>query len=196
MDTCVVPDRQTLRRVYDFGDRILNYTAHGNTLYSWEFWIEQWEKNPHLLLYSANSEVTVGAVWGWVTSDGNVTVGMIAVEEGHRKTGVGGRLMKDLVQRVRDSGHKIIALGALQESEEFYLKCGFSPNLFLQSKKHSLDELRALNTQYEEIWGLESDENGWCRLMLSTPVLDRALQENYDMGFEDCVPQTVFLMHL
>lgn len=66
--------------------------------------------------------------------------------------------------------------------------------LFLQSKKHTLDELRAVNTQYKELWGLESDDNGWCRLMLETPNGDVELRRNYDEQFEDCIPQTVFTM--
>ena len=42
---------------------------------------------------------------------------------------------------------------------------------------------------------VESDANGWARLMLKTPVIDEELAARYDEEIEDCVPQTVFLMH-
>ena len=189
-------DEKTLRRVYDFGDLIVNYTVHSDTLYTWKFWKNQLHANPQLLLYSEDTGGVVGAVWGWVEPNNNVTVGMVAVDEKHRRQGFGKRLMNELVKQVKESGRHTIALGALEESEDFYIKCGFSPNLFLQSKKHTLDELRALNTEYKEIWGLESDENGWCKLMLKTPAIDHALQQKYDETFDDCVPQTIFLMNV
>lgn len=160
MEIKTVSDEVTLRLVYDFGDLILNSTMHSDSLYDWEFWKNHFQGNPHLLLFVEDTDGIVGAVWGWVNPNNNVTVGMVAVDEKHRKRGIGQRLMKELVKRVKKSRHRIIALGTLQESEDFYIKCGFSPNLFLQSKKHSLDDLRTLNTKYKEIWAVESDETG------------------------------------
>ena len=89
-----------------------------------------------------------------------------------------------------------VALGSNEGADDFYIKCGFTPTLFLQSQKHTLEELRSINTIYKEIWGLESDENGWCKLMLETPTVDTELRDKYDTGFEDCIPQTVFRMNL
>jgi GNAT superfamily N-acetyltransferase len=196
MEIQTVENEETLRRVYDFGDLILNYTVLGNTVYNWEFWTEQLHRNPHLLLYAQKNGEIVGAVWGWVGQDNGVTVGMVAVDEAHRRQGIGKRLMDELVCRVKAAGYRTMALGAAKEEEGFYRKCGFYPTLFLQSKKHSLAELRALNTGYQELWGLESDDNGWARLMLKTPVIDGKLAARYDDEIEDCVPQTVFVMNV
>jgi hypothetical protein len=75
------------------------------------------------------------------------------------------------------------------------LRCGFYPTLFLQSSKYSLTQLRALNKGYQELWAVEQDENGWAKLMLRTPAINEELAARYDDQSEDCVPQTVFLLH-
>jgi AraC-like DNA-binding protein/N-acetylglutamate synthase-like GNAT family acetyltransferase len=191
-----VENESVLRRVYDFGDYILNYTHLDEFLYSWGFWSEQHSLNPQFLLYAAEAEIVCGAVWGWVGDNNNVTAGLVAVAEGYRRQGIGKRLITELASRVKEHGHPIIALGARQEAEGFYLSCGFTPTLFLQSKKHSLAELRAVNRSYDELWGVEADSGGWAKLMLKTPVIDEELKRRYDQLFEDCVPQTVFLMFL
>ena len=195
MEIQTVENEETLRRVFDFGDLILNYTALGHTVYNWEFWTEQFRRNPHLLLYAQRQGELVGAVCGWVGQDNNVTVGMVAVAEAHRRQGIGKSLMDELVRRVKSAGHRTVALGASKEAEGFYLRCGFYPTLFLQSRRHSLSELRARNKGYRELWAVESDANGWAKLMLKTPVIDEELTTRYDEEIEDCVPQTVFLMH-
>lgn len=195
MEIHTVENEETLRRVFDFGDHVLNYTALGHTVYKWEFWTEQFRRNPNLLLYAQTNGEIVGAVCGWVGQDNNVTVGMVAVAEAHRRQGIGKCLMDELVRRVKAAGHRTIALGARKEAEGFYLVCGFYPTLFLQSKKHSLSRLRALNKGHQELWAVESDANGWAKLMLKMPVIDEELAAKYDDEIEDCVPQTVFLMH-
>jgi AraC-like DNA-binding protein/GNAT superfamily N-acetyltransferase len=191
-----VENEETLRLVHDFGDLILNYTALGRTVYNGKFWTEQLRRNPHLLLYAQQRGEIVGAVFGWVGQDNNVTVGLAAVGEAHRRHGIGKSLVDELAGRARAAGHRTIALGAEKGTERFYLACGFRPTLFVQSKKHSLPELRALNTRYRELWAVESDANGWAKLMLSTPHIDEDLQETYATSFEDCVPQTVFVKNL
>ena len=43
---------------------------------------------------------------------------------------------------------------------------------------------------------MEADATGWAKLMLRTPAIDEELAARYDAAFEDCVPQTVFLLHV
>jgi GNAT superfamily N-acetyltransferase len=78
---------------------------------------------------------------------------MVAVDAAHRGRGIGRSLMAELVRRVKAAGHPLIALGARKEAEGLYLKCGFLPTLFLQSKKHSLAELRAVNDRHGRLAG-------------------------------------------
>jgi len=122
MEILAVGNEEALRRVFDFGDLVLNYTAISNTVYNWEFWMEQLRRNPQLLLFAQKNGEIVGAVCGWVGKDNNVTVGMVAVGEAHRRQGIGKRLMTELVRRIKAEGHPTIALGAAKEAEGFYLK--------------------------------------------------------------------------
>jgi DNA-binding CsgD family transcriptional regulator len=55
-------------------------------------------------------------------------------------------------------------------------------------------QLRALNTKYAVAW--EAQEEGWSKLMLRTPQIDRVLQAAYECEFPACSTQTVFIKEL
>lgn len=199
IEVMTVSDELTLRRLYDFGNRLLNFTSLATTRYEYPGWQKLFRETPQLLLYTESDSVITGSVCGRIDESNNITVCLVAVREDCRRRGIGKALMTELVRRVKSMGFKVIALGARPGTEGFYTKCGFAPNLFMQSREHSLDELRTLNDRYEEGWGLERDDNGYCRLMLRAPALDEAyreLYELYDVTFPDCHPCTVFTMRL
>ena len=191
-----ISDNAALRVAYDLADYVLNLSSLGQLPYTLDFFNNELSNRSELLLYGEIDKRIVGVAFGRVNPDNNVTLALLAVDESYRKCGYGTALMDEFILTARAGGHRGIYLGSNEGADDFFIKCGFTPTLFLQSQKHSLDELRALNTSYRELWGLESDENGWCRLMLETPTIDEKLTAQYDVEFEDCLPQTVFQMLL
>ena len=72
---------------------------------------------------------------------------------------------------------------------------GFLPFLFIQYPEPAqVGQLKALNTKYDVAW--EAQEEGWSKLMLRTPQIDKALQAAYESEFPNCSTQTVFIKHI
>ena len=46
-----------------------------------EEWLERMERNNDLLLYAESSGKVVGIVFGYIEDNGNITVGIVAVDE-------------------------------------------------------------------------------------------------------------------
>ena len=186
-------NESTLRQGYDLADFLLKLSSRGHIPYTFEYFEKQQKDRSPFLLCAKQHGRVIGVAFG-APRNNNVTVAFVAVEADKRRRGIGGALLKELIDRARDRGYEGMAMGSDEGSEEFFAKCGFSPTLFLQSHDHSLDELRAVNDRYPELWGRESGLNGWRQLMLETPRVDTELRQKYDELFEDCIPQTVFRM--
>jgi hypothetical protein len=109
--------------------------------------------------------------------------------------GIGAAMMKALEAGARELGQKVILLGARQEAEAFYLRCGFQPNLFVQlPEPDALERLSALKKSYHVVW--HAQEESCSKLMLRTPRIDRGLEEQYRQRFPACVTQYVFVKRL
>lgn len=88
-----------------------------------------------------------------------------------------------------------LILGAVEDAEGFYIKCGFSPFLFVQTKPpYTLADLQALNLRYPEVWSY--DDGTDIRVMLDTRGIDRELQRSYEAAFPGCSTQTVFIKRI
>jgi len=182
--------------VLAFEKRMFANSQHINTgEYSREKWVERMKDYSDLLLYAeANGEVSA-MVFGRIETNGGVTVGPVASDPQYRKRGMARALMQEIEKRAHIRGIHLLTLGAVESAEGFYLKCGYIPLLFIQTKPpHTLEALRVFNTKYHEAWSY--DDGADIRLMLATNGIDRELQHKYDKAFPGCSTQTVFTKNI
>lgn len=99
-----------------------------------------------------------------------VTIGFVIVDEQYRNQGIGTALVNEFEKRVKFLNYQAMVVGTAPEEEEFYLKMGFIPNLFIQAQGISIDDLRSLNPVYTEVRATEY--NGWNQLMLQLTDLN------------------------
>ena len=160
--------------------------------YSREKWLERM-RSPYndMMLYAEIGGEVIGVVFGRIEEGGNATVGPVAVDERFRKHGVARELMLTLERRALGHGIHNLALGAAESAEGFYQKLGYAGFLLVQSEKHSVGELLALNTEhsvrYTNVYDGTVSQVG---LDLSIP--DRALQRRYETELPGCHTQMVF----
>ena len=165
-----------------------------DTIHTLVYYLDHFHKTPGLLVYAENNGQVIGSTMGSIDGD-HVHVGMVAVAPHARRLGIGLAMMERLEAEAKKLGQTTLILGARQEAEPFYLRCGYRPNLFIQiAGAGHLEELKRLNQQYPVIW--EADKAGWTRLMLVTPQIDRELQDKYHRQFPDCSTQYVFIKDL
>lgn len=166
---------------------------HMETLeYSKNKWLECMKSYSDLMLFAEADGEVVGIVFGRIEANGNVTIEPVATAPDFRKQGLAREMMFLLEISALANGVHTLALGAVQSAEGFYIKCGFTPFLFIQTTPpHSLEAMQALNTKYREVWSY--DDGIDIRLMLETGGIDRELQHAYDMAFPGCSTQTVFI---
>jgi len=165
-----------------------------NSPYAYAAWEPRFLEDPSLLVTAFDSGSIVGTAWGR-GDNASVTVGPVAVAGEYRGQGIGFSLLHELENRCLKLGIGFLCLGALEEAEEFYLKCGYQPNLLIQAKKPvTLDELRRENAVYAEEWTFEDEVD--VRLCLRTPAIDKQLQRHYNESFPGCSTQTFFVKSL
>lgn len=160
-----------------------------------EYYAEQLTVAPQLLLYALSEGRIIGCVLGSIESD-HVLVGPVAVAERYRQRGVGRAMMNVLEVQSQQMGYTTLILGSAEEAEPFYLKCGFDAHLFVQMPEPVfVAQLKALNTAHAVVWEAQNDD-GWSKLMLRTPKIDRDLQQRYEQVFPSCATQTVFIKQI
>jgi ribosomal protein S18 acetylase RimI-like enzyme len=64
-------------------------------------WLERMERNNDLLLYAESNGEAVGIVFGYIEDNGNMTAGIVAVDERLRNRGVAREMMLLLEERAR-----------------------------------------------------------------------------------------------
>jgi GNAT superfamily N-acetyltransferase len=154
-------------------------------------WLGHLERDGDLLLYAESSGEVVGTVFGFVENNGNLTAGIVAVDERLRYRGVAREMMLLLEECAKSHGVHLIALGAVQTAEGFYAKCGYTGSLLIQSEQHSIDELLSLNTAYEvrytNVYGGTINQ-----VCLALPEADRELRRRYKTALPGCNTQMMF----
>jgi len=170
-----------------FGD----HPGFGNCDDERKKWLEHMNHHNDLLLYAESNGKIVGTVFGFIEDNGNMTVGIVAVDERLRKHGVAREMMMMLEERAKNHDVHLIALGAVQTAEGFYARLGYTGSLLVQSEKHSIDELLSLNTGYEVRYTniYDGTINQVC---LSLPEADRELQRKYEATLPRCNTQMMF----
>lgn len=180
-----------LKQVWSFAIPILDLPTGKHTL---QYYTEQLPKTPTLLVFAEQDDRICGCVLASIEDD-HVLVGPVAVAEDWRRMGIGSAMMQEVETRAKEIGQNTLILGAVAEAEPFYLSCGFQPNLFIQlPEPGAVERLESMNEEYDVIW--KAEQEGWSRLMLRTPGIDKGLQRKYDQGFPNCSTQYVFTKHV
>lgn len=169
---------------------IFPQVTDGTYKYSRDFWIDKLNELPELLLCAKDGDKVCGFVLAW-NDHGTITAATVGIDKEYRGQGIGKALMLELERRVKALGYHGIALGAGEGAEGFYEKLGYKGSLLIQSEKYSIDELKALNTEYEVLYTnvYEGKINQVC---LRLPKIDRELQRKYESTFPGCSTQMVF----
>jgi predicted N-acetyltransferase YhbS len=190
-----VTTEQALDDALVFARNIFGEQSVGNQKQAKKKWRGHAERNNDLLLYAESNDEVVGIVFGFIGDDGNMTAGIVAVDERLRNRGVAHEMMLLLEERGKACGAPSIALGAVQAAEGFYAKLGYTGSLLIQSSKHSIDELLSLNTKYAVNYTRVHD--GYInQVNLSITEADRELQREYETILPGCYTQMMFCKNL
>lgn len=175
-------------------DSLLNFAEYifGKTeQYDRAIWEARLQAHPELIVYAEACGTVIGITMSFIEDNGNVTVGVVAVDEKYRKLGIAKALMFETEKQSKILGAKLLALGSVDAAEGFYQKLGYTGQLLIQSEKHSVDELLALNSGYPVVFtNVYAEEINQLCLRLDAP--DRALQRLYESTFDECYTQTMF----
>ena len=191
-----VKDETDLDRALSFVRAIFkDSSGFDSPVNSKEAWLARMNQYADFMLYAQHDDEIVGVVFGRVDSGESITVAMVACDERYRHCGIASSLLAELEKRALARGHHFIVAGALESAEGFYLKCGYTPHLFIQSRRpFTLENLRLLNDRYDEAWSYGNGTD--IRLCILTKGIDKELQNKYDEAFPGCSTQTLFTKYV
>lgn len=169
----------------------------GDGLYSRKFWIEQFEKNPELLLYAKDGDKICGVVLGWADG-GSVTIGGDLAAEEYKNKGIHEALFIEMEKRAEKHGFDGVVLGIEEGKEEFYAKLGYTGNMLVQSEKYSAEDLskhleaisKASGKEYEII-GTGVYDGYINQIWLRVSILDKEVKKAYEETLGDCWTQII-----
>jgi hypothetical protein len=184
-----------LDQAWAFCAPILNLPAGDDPIppgkHTLPYYTKVFESTPSLLIISRENDYVCGCVLASIEQD-HVLVGPVAVAEEARCRGIGSAMMWKLEIEAKVLGQDTMILGGLEESELFYLKCEYKPNLYIQLPEPGcVEQLESLNPGYAIAW--KAEESGKSKLMLRTPQIDKELQKKYNQAFPTCSTQYVFI---
>ena len=78
---------------------------------------------PHLVIFSDNEPVATGRVIPY--GENTVKIGRIAVKKSMRGTGLGEKIVLELLKKSKEDGAKTVRVGAQTHAVGFYEKFGF-----------------------------------------------------------------------
>ena len=168
------------------------HREHHNSAYSREKWLARMKSGYNdLMLYAESFGEVIGIVFGRIEKGQSITIGPVAVDERLRKHGVARELMLLLEKCALEHGIHHLSLGSAESAEGFYQRLGYVGTLLIQSEKHSIEELLALNTEYPvkntNVYGGTVKQ-----VYLDLSVPDRELQRKYENTLPGCYTQMVF----
>lgn len=94
-------------------------------IYAYAAWKERMGEFCRLLLCAKEDGELAAAVLGRPESAESLVCGMVACGEKFRRRGITKMLMEHFAKNAREMGFHYITLGADQDAEGFYEKCGF-----------------------------------------------------------------------
>lgn len=174
--------KRELNAVFKKVKRIFNNTEAGRTIQDIR---KAHAKHPEYLLGCFDGKEFCGAIFG-LDQKTDLFVGELAIEAKFRGKSIGKKLMKEIEKRARASHKRKIYLGARDGAEEFYIKLGYKPLLFIQlHKKNKPLNFNALLKQYnvrnvkERKEGRELD----IKVTLEVSKVDKDLQKRVEKEF-------------
>lgn len=175
-----------------YPDLPFEFGGAGEDKYSRRFWVEEWKKNPELLLFAKEDDRVCGAVLGWAENN-CVTVGADGVSDEYKNKGIHESLFIEIEKRAKKLGYKGIVLGIQEGQEEFYAKVGYTGRTLIQSEKYSVEELKKFNEQYKnyEVTGAGVYDGHIHQLWLNSSLLDKSLKERFEKEIGDCWVQII-----
>jgi len=147
MNINVVEDN-VLEKALAVADKIFNLTANGTGKYSYDFWRDNFLKNPELMVISEEEGNITGIFFGWA-NENTVTLSYDWIEAKYINDSLKETLLDYFEKQVVKLGYKRIALGVHPENERFYLEHGYNGVLMAQSQSIPLDDLVAVADGYE-----------------------------------------------
>lgn len=163
-----------VQEAYNFVKNILKFSKdHPRSL---DFYLNIYQKNPRYIVIAKNENEIIGAILSSDENENTLLIGELAVDEKYRKAGVGTRLVKQLEQNSIKLNKKEISLGAQETSENFYLKMGYTPRLFIQlTGNNRLDEIKKYIPN-RIVW--ENTGDGFSNVIVETKGIDKKLQKS------------------
>jgi AraC-like DNA-binding protein len=167
--------------------------ANDGGKYGRNFWIEQWEKNPGLLLYAEDKGEICGVCLGWIDGPGWVTICGDGAAEGYKHRGVHEALFVEIEKRAKKIGCKGIVNGIADGEEEFYAGIGYIGKTLIQSEKYTIDDLKSFNEQYKsyEVTGSGVYDGYINQLWVNSSLLDKGLKKKFEEEIGDCWVQVI-----
>jgi len=187
-----ITTEQELDDALAFDQKVFGLSSERHSpAYSREKWLERMKTHEDLMLYAQLGGEVVGIVFGRIENERSITVGPVAVDGRYRKRGLAREMMLLLEQRALGHGIHHLALGAVESAEGFYQKLGYTGTLLVQSEKHSVEELLALNTKYRVI-STNLYDGTVHQVFFDLPAPNRELQRKYENSLPGCHTQMVF----
>ena len=182
-----VKNMQELDAVLEFFEILYPKFLQEDGKYSRNFWIEQWQKHPELLLYAKDKDAICGITLGWVEGS-SITVAGDGVAPEYKNKGVHEALFVEIEKHAKQLGCKGIALGISEGEEEFYAKMGYTGKTLIQSEKYSVDELKNFNAKYggHEVVGTNVYDGYVNQLWLNSSLLDKGLKARFEKEIGNC----------
>ena len=166
-----------------------------NGLYSRKWWIDEFGKNPELLIYARDEGKICGAIIGWGDKGGNVTVGGDGVLKEYKDKGVHEALFIEIEKRAKKLGFPGIGFGIFEGQEEFCAKLGYTGKMLIQSEKHSVEDLKnyleSLSNKNYELTGTNIHDGYINQLWLNISVLEKDLRKKFEEELGDCWCQII-----
>lgn len=176
-----------LKSILSFAEKIFG----NHEIFNYQCWFSHMKVHPELLFYAESEGKVIGITPSYLENNGNITIGFVAVDKEYRKCGIAKALIAQVEKEAKKLDVHLLALGSVESAEGFYERIGFTGQLLIQSEKHTINELLALNPGYPVVFTNVYDGkiNQIC-LKLNAP--DRKLQKLYESTLEKCYTQTMF----
>lgn len=159
-------------------------------------YISQFGSNPEWLFLAEDAGTVQGALLASDRGrDGSLLIGGLGVFPEYQRRGVGTALLAEVERRARQRGKVRLLLGAADDSEQFYLKCGFTPRLYIEiTGDKSTATLQSLLADrlaaYNVLWSDMGEQLS--KAILDVPGLMPELRESLEREIPGCHTQHLF----
>lgn len=163
--------------------------------------ISQFGSNPEWLFVAEEAGDVQGALLASDRGrDGSLLISSFGVFPEYQRRGVGTALLAEAERRARQRGKVRLLMGAADDSEQFYLKCGFTPRLYIEiTGENSADTLQSLLADrlaaYNVLWsdrGKTLNGEALSKAILDVPGLMPALRQSLERDVPGCHTQHLF----